>query len=751
MNKYLLSIALLLSSAWGVDQEIPALKIFSQDFSVEFMIGEVDTSLIELLDVRRFADRLEQPFYITWMIGGRSHVFAVSADSSFASLSRDSLESLYKYQLIHRSQNQVFHPSVPSDSTEYAIVNMNGAIISPDAFLTTLSKVGYLQLPGSDEKLVYRLFTTQFGRDWIEPYSIEKIFGEIVAARDTLGPYQFTFPADHDTVRTPTIRFQGWVRDTSATLLINGDTTTIYPTGAFAGLFEIQPDLNSYPVQIISATDPIDTTFHLFYQWDDFDPFTARVEIQESSITPRHDQIYYKPEQIVVRFSGTSGGEAKFKIPRLTRGYLPMRELTDGEGKPTGTYEGAYYLQPGDHCKNSRVIFQLKGEIGSVRKKSSARITVDQPVQPVLFVTPYPDNLLRYSPGGEILSNLPPGIELEAIAKQGRWWKVKLSGNRSGYMYEENLSRLPDGGAAQQAELYSIFTEVDSGWVNINFRLTEQVPFKIAQGIEPQRLSLYFYRTRFQDEWTVYPDSCPLIDHYDWIAEDDDIVRFDVYLNTSQQWGYSGHYEEGRFVLKIKQPPVLNPRNPFAGLTFVLDAGHGGKHKGAVGPTGLCEKDVNLVYTQYLGKMLQERGALAIPTRQVDSTMWLSERMDIARAAHGDIFLWLHNNAPGSSRDPLTVSGTSTYYTSPQNWPLARFTYPHLVELGLEPFGQVHRTYYITRQTDMLIFLVEGAFMTHPEDEMFMTSDENLQRLAAAVLAGIEDFLNQLVKEQQGI
>lgn len=68
------------------------------------------------------------------------------------------------------------------------------------------------------------------------------------------------------------------------------------------------------------------------------------------------------------------------------------------------------------------------------------------------------------------------------------------------------------------------------------------------------------------------------------------------------------------------------------------------------------------------------------------------------------------------------------------------------MNLGLEPFGEVHRTYYVTRQRDIVIFLVEGAFLSNPIDEMFLMKDENLKKLAKAVYDGLEDYLLKIAE-----
>jgi N-acetylmuramoyl-L-alanine amidase len=253
------------------------------------------------------------------------------------------------------------------------------------------------------------------------------------------------------------------------------------------------------------------------------------------------------------------------------------------------------------------------------------------------------------------------------------------------------------------------------------------------------------------DEWTTLaendvphnPDST-FLEYFTWEQAADELLRFRFKFRTSQLWGFRGWYEENTFKFAVRRPPVIDPESPFDNLIIALDAGHGGEHRGAVGATGYMEKDANLVYTLELAKLLRDAGARVVLTREADSTMWLKARADSARKYNAHLLVWLHNNSIGSTTDPLNVSGTSTYYTWLQGMPFALYVYPELLDLGLKPFGRVHRSYYITRQTDMVVFLVEGAFLSHPEDEIFLMNNENLKKLARAVFNGMEKYLNEL-------
>ena len=91
----------------------------------------------------------------------------------------------------------------------------------------------------------------------------------------------------------------------------------------------------------------------------------------------------------------------------------------------------------------------------------------------------------------------------------------------------------------------------------------------------------------------------------------------------------------------------------------VIDAGHGGKDPGAIGPTGLREKDVVLKIAKRVAARLEkDLGCQVILTRKRDSFLPLTQRTAIANARKADIFVSIHANASPSRR----VSGIETYF-----------------------------------------------------------------------------------------
>jgi N-acetylmuramoyl-L-alanine amidase len=93
---------------------------------------------------------------------------------------------------------------------------------------------------------------------------------------------------------------------------------------------------------------------------------------------------------------------------------------------------------------------------------------------------------------------------------------------------------------------------------------------------------------------------------------------------------------------------------------IVIDAGHGGKDTGTIGPHGLMEKDLCLDVALRLGKLIEQKlpGAEVIYTRKDDTFIPLEERTAIANDAKADLFISIHAN---SSHDP-DARGIETYY-----------------------------------------------------------------------------------------
>ncbi len=110
-----------------------------------------------------------------------------------------------------------------------------------------------------------------------------------------------------------------------------------------------------------------------------------------------------------------------------------------------------------------------------------------------------------------------------------------------------------------------------------------------------------------------------------------------------------------------KQAPLHIPKAPASTAlrTIVVDAGHGGRDPGAIGPGGTYEKDITLALAKKLARELKASlGCEVILTRDRDIYLPLEERTAIANKVGADLFISLHVNANKSPK-PF---GIETYY-----------------------------------------------------------------------------------------
>lgn len=89
------------------------------------------------------------------------------------------------------------------------------------------------------------------------------------------------------------------------------------------------------------------------------------------------------------------------------------------------------------------------------------------------------------------------------------------------------------------------------------------------------------------------------------------------------------------------------PKTSLISARVVIDAGHGGKDCGSIGPRGLKEKDITLDIAKKLGRLISTYlpNVEVVYTRKSDTYVSLEKRVRIANQKQADVFLSLHINA----------------------------------------------------------------------------------------------------------
>ncbi|AJD26242.1 N-acetylmuramoyl-L-alanine amidase family protein [Clostridium botulinum CDC_297] len=176
--------------------------------------------------------------------------------------------------------------------------------------------------------------------------------------------------------------------------------------------------------------------------------------------------------------------------------------------------------------------------------------------------------------------------------------------------------------------------------------------------------------------------------------------------------------------------------------TVIVDAGHGGYDSGAVGPTGVKEKDITLKVALKLGKILENNGVNVIYTRTSDNVSWpsnesqdLAARVAIANSNNTDLYVSIHANSFNGS-----ANGTETYYYngSAKGKEAAEAVQKELVNaIGLYDRGTKTAGYYVLKNTISPSILVELGFIDNRNEEILLNSDWFQEKCAEAIAKGI--------------
>lgn len=224
--------------------------------------------------------------------------------------------------------------------------------------------------------------------------------------------------------------------------------------------------------------------------------------------------------------------------------------------------------------------------------------------------------------------------------------------------------------------------------------------------------------------------------------------------------------------------PVERPGRGAPRRTIVVDAGHGGRDPGAIGVTGVREKDVVLDAALKLRDALEHRGRYQVAlTRDADRFVDLQERVRFARNQHADLFISLHadshanREAHGASVYTLSENGAARAQNmmTAQNWDIdlgqarregvvgdilvdlaqrettnrsAQFAQTVIPRIGqVAPLlRNTHRNagFFVLLAPDVPAVLIETGFLSNVADERRL-SDPRAREAMAEAMAGAVD------------
>ncbi len=238
-------------------------------------------------------------------------------------------------------------------------------------------------------------------------------------------------------------------------------------------------------------------------------------------------------------------------------------------------------------------------------------------------------------------------------------------------------------------------------------------------------------------------------------------------------------------------PPPSTPSSPRRHdrrPVIVLDPGHGGEDPGAIGGSGLREKDVVLSIARETKKRLDAMGYRTYMTRNEDIFIPLGVRVAKARQLKADVFVSIHADAFTSP----SARGTGVYALSTKGATsaAARFlaqtqnsadliggvqkvgnrqvdsalldmtqtaTIKDSMVLGRNVLGELGKlnklhkghvdqaNFAVLRAPDIPSILVETAFISNPTEERLLASSSFRQKSAQAIADGVKTYLGKAV------
>ncbi len=342
---------------------------------------------------------------------------------------------------------------------------------------------------------------------------------------------------------------------------------------------------------------------------------------------------------------------------------------------------------------------------------------------------------------------LPPGITLWADDFVDGFYRVPLAPVLTAWVDADQVRPLdrsvPRPASARVRDIS--LRGVDAGTVVV-IKLPRAVPFRVRQEVYPPRLVLDL----FDVELACYgvrqlpSDRCVWAVTASQVADRWAQLTFNLTFNQQRGWRVSHHESELQFL--IRRP---YEGDSLQGKVIIIDPGHGGADRGAVGPSGIREKDVNLRIARHLATMLTRSGAVVRMLRETDRSVGppggekreeLEARLAASERIDGDFFLSIHNNAVGSG-DPMSSYGTETYYWTPMSALPARLLQNALcARLHTRNRFISWRPFYVLRSGDMPRVLVECAYVSNPTEEQRLATERFAVDAATALMEGLQEF-----------
>ena len=518
---------------------------------------------------------------------------------------------------------------------------------------------------------------------------------------------------------------------------INDKTIKVYPTGAFAYELNLLPGETT--IQLLAEAGKKSVTKKIKYTYSLPRPAepvkTLSIESiktfpEGNLILKPGDPIQFRVKALPNCVATVMGNTSLYELPLSPTNSMP------------GIYQGEYVVKETDSFSLMKIPVTLVDTIGeSITKETAFHFSILSPHLQDIAITKGRLAHLEYGLGtdrlgGAKIGYLDSNIVLKIVGKVGAHYKVALTKTRTAYIADELVDWLPKGSFAPASLTDKWTVYGDNQYDYVKLGMFQRLPYQSFQLVNPSKIVVDVFGATNNSNWITQFETLKEIKNVYYEQKEDDVFRITIELNHAQHWGHQIYYAGNSLIIKVKhQPETLSLQQ----LTIAIDAGHGGTNMGAVGPTGVTEKELTLAVALRLQKTLEAEGARVIMTRREEQFFDNKERILFYRDSLPDLLISFHLN---SSEDPIRVSGTSTYYRYIGFRNLSEAIYKRMLELGLKEYGNIGSfNFMLNSPIEYPNALVEGLFLSNPEEEMKILDPLFQQQVVDKIVTGVKDFL----------
>jgi N-acetylmuramoyl-L-alanine amidase len=519
---------------------------------------------------------------------------------------------------------------------------------------------------------------------------------------------------------------------------INEKPVKVYPTGAFALELSLLPGDSTFTIRAEGVSKVISKKISYSYTLPKAAEPVKTLGIESISIYPEGDLVLQPGDKIKFTIKALPGCVVK----TINETVLYEMPVSQTKGMP-GIYQGEYIVKPADSFAVKKIAVTVMDSSGKKTTRETKNIfSVMSPLASDIAITKGRLAHLEYGLGDDRLGGakigyLDSNVVLKIIGKVGTHYKVQLAKTRIAYIPDEHVTLLPKGNFTPESltDKWNVYGEGNYDFVRVG--LFTKLPYQSFQLTNPSRIVVDIFGATGNTNWITQLQNVKEIKSVDYEQITDDIFRVIIQLKHQQHWGHQIFYKGNSLFIKVKhQPENLSPDN----LTIAVDAGHGGTNNGAVGATGVYEKEVTLALSLKLKKALEKEGAKVIMTRTKEQFFDNKERILFYRDSLPDLLLSIHLN---SSEDPFRAGGTSTYYRYPGFKDLSLDIYKRMLELGLKEYGNTGSfNFMLNSPIEYPNALIETLFLSNLEEETKILDEKFQQQMVDKIVLGVKDFLN---------